>query len=451
MRNFNSIILLITIITSLFVSTLIVSTVHISNEIMIEKLLSTNAEMSNNEQTQFFESSEISYTESPINEKVAITTGRIQVYIFDYRTSLPISAASILVFLITEEGETQVASGETDSLGAFEGEGLEAGSYNVSVNKIGYPAEFTIVILRTDQDRIITNIYLSELPKSSGFIEVFGLDSETKEPLDGATVVVYDSCGSLVTTSVLDRLGFVNITDLSVQSYILLISMSDYVPQKKNVMIDYIGDNDNVKFYLNPIGSGKGFIEIQTTSITGTILAGAFIQVYDQNRGLISENITNAVGFLNITDLEIGTYNVSVSLSDYTSQFQITEIDYPDDGDKLNFLLLESTGIGFIYGHVFDENGKPIHNATIEIYSENLLLLALFTDINGLYNASNLIIGKDYVIFVYAESYIPDRAYIKLGAEGMAKINLFSRAELGNDGYFEVISKIVLIISNKRI
>ena len=45
MRNFNGIILLITIITSLFASTLIVSTVHISNETMVEKLISTNTEM----------------------------------------------------------------------------------------------------------------------------------------------------------------------------------------------------------------------------------------------------------------------------------------------------------------------------------------------------------------------------------------------------------------------
>jgi hypothetical protein len=114
-------------------------------------------------------------------------------------------------------------------LGAFEIGGLEAGSYNVSVEKIGYPTESTVVILRTDQDRIITNIYLSKLPKNSGFMEVFGLDSETKEPLDGATILVYDSKGSLVTTSVLDRFGFVNITDLTVQSYILLIIMSGSV------------------------------------------------------------------------------------------------------------------------------------------------------------------------------------------------------------------------------
>ncbi|MFX1286852.1 MAG: carboxypeptidase regulatory-like domain-containing protein, partial [Promethearchaeota archaeon] len=433
-KPFTFYLIIIIICTSFFSSTLGVSTISIHNEEMVGLPLLRSSESS------YINQPEVS--DPVVTESISKITGRIQVSIFDYKTSKALSAAVVTIYQITEKGQVKIATGETDSSGFYEATGIAHGNYNVTVEKATYQSESKLVILRTDYDRIIVNIYLSKAPLNSGYIEVYGLIANTKIPLKGAKVALYDATGILITSMVLNDVGFANITKLAVNKYILYISLKGYVSQKKEVAIDFIGDSEKVKFYLEPVGSGNGFIEVSVSDVVRNALSGAQVTIYNSSMDIIDAQKTNKVGFVNVTNLELGTYNVSVSLSGFSSHFQITEIDYPGDGDRLYFTLLESTGNGFILGQVMTESGEPILNAAVEVHSaKKILLYTLSTDTDGIFNVTDLIIGQTYYIFVSKDGYVSDYAIVKLEVIGFARVAIFLVKELGNDGFFELYVK----------
>ncbi len=363
--------------------------------------------------------------EIQIESSVQATTliGSIQVNVFDYVSSKPIALADVSV--TPSKGES--ISGPTDKAGQFVVSPLSEGNYTVTVNKTGYQSDSKSVQLTTRSYQIFVTFELSKIPLDSGFLEIY-VYSTTKEPLEGAVVSLYDEAGILVITDKTDKVGFLNITDLFVGKYKMLISKSEYVSQKKGVSIDIIGDSDRILIYLTLLGSGEGYIEVITLDLKGNYLEGVTVQVSNSTNDPIYAGQTDKNGFYNVTELEIGHYNLTVSLSGFSSQSMTTTIDYPEDADRLKFVLTETVGVGYILGLIMNETGNPLNNANLKVFDPaGTQIVSLSTNEDGYCNFTNLPTGYWYHLQASAEGYVSDADVCFLGVDGRVRVAFFLR------------------------
>ncbi len=439
MRKKQSIYLFVLIMSSLFVSSLTPSLLNEEpvNESLEQQItnefLSTQLGTAENVPASVFKES---MTKSSI--QFTIELGIIDVYVFDELSSAPIVSATVKIYKL--RSTEVVKTNFTDENGFFQATRLGEGYYNVSVTARSYQPGYKIVTLRSNTDHIKASIYLTKQPRDSGFIQVYVRDATTRNPLVAAIQVFYGR-SILLLEEKTDEKGYLNVTKLTAQDYTVVISSPGYVSQKHSVTIVSIGDSDTLNIYLSLEGFGKGFIEVYTYDITGNSLV-VTVRIFNSTNDLIKKVTTDKNGFYNVTDLEIGKYNVSVSATGYESQAQETKIDFLNDGDYLKFILSESIGEGFIYGYIIDDLGTtPIAGASVQVYHEReLVTKTVTTDNNGFFNATGLPIGSYYKVYASADDYSSNGEGLYLGIKGSAAVRIFLTRKITfeNNGFFEV-------------
>jgi len=253
--------------------------------------------------------------------------------------------------------------------------------------------------------------FIDGAPPPRSYIEVRVRDSVTYAYMQSVNVKTYVSgTSSLIDTGYTDSNGFYNVTNLADGTYDVHVS---YVGYKAEMQVDIIHnlakgfDDDYLNFYLDEYGPDTSWIEINVKdSDTSNPISSAYVQIINKSSGLVIDTgYTNGAGFYNATGLFIGWYEVTVSRAGYKDQIKQNYINWNHDDDYLYFYLEKMPiNSGYIEVRTFNETGAPLSGVLVKAYNNSGLTLVSsgYTNINGTYNITGLVIGWYEVNVTYS-------------------------------------------------
>ena len=167
--------------------------------------------------------------------------------------------------------------------------------------------------------------------------------------------------------------------------------------------VDEFDETNNVEHEIstltvNPTPPPPGYIEVQVNdALTSNPIDFAYIQIWDDTDTLVRAAFTNSSGYYNITAMDEGTFNVTVSRVGHHTQKQLQTITGSIDDYYLTFDLVPyPPDSGYIEVRVNESRTLlPIENAYVRWYnySSGELFSTGYTDSSGFYNVTGLYIG----------------------------------------------------------
>lgn len=137
------------------------------------------------------------------------------------------------------------------------------------------------------------------------------------------------------------------------------------------------------------------YIEVYVyDELTMNPVQGADVWLSDDVYTTIDFGFTNIDGFINFTGLSLGLYYIDIYASGYENNGSTVTIDYEDEGEYVEFYLVNVfvPGNGFIDVYVYDfETTNPILGAYVQLNNEEgYYITDDFTNIDGFYNFTGL-------------------------------------------------------------
>lgn len=304
---------------------------------------------------------------------VTLETSKVTITKIDDETGQPLAGAT---FVVKDSNGTTVATW-TSTTSSHVIKNLPNGTYTLQETKApsGYVlndkvVEFTI----TDTNRNISIRFRNkEIEKNATIIKI---DSVTKQPVAGATLVIKDSSGKVieefVTTQEPHRL-----TDLEDGKYTVEETKAPSGYEKTNEIFEFVIDNNNrdVTLTIENTAIEKLVNILKVDKATGKPLAGATLVVKDSEGKVIEEFVTTEEPHT-ITGLTDGEYTVEeiaapegYKKSDEVYKFTISDetptalvifenneiVEVPFTGSNKSLIstlfgsVLLISGVGFVY------------------------------------------------------------------------------------------------------
>lgn len=227
-----------------------------------------------------------------VNDFIKIET---QIKKTDFTTAAPVKGA--LVTIKNEAGET-LYSIYTNEDGELPGVVLEPGKYTFTEDlaPAGYirePSTFEFVV---NEDGTIEGT--TEFTNEQTFVELFKVDTNTREYLANAEIHVLDSNGQIVFTGITDENGRIAITGV-------LNADETYTFVEATAPDGYTLNAETYSFSINADGTVSGITTIENektrfvihkTDKKGVILAGAEFTMYDASGNVIDVKVTDENG-----------------------------------------------------------------------------------------------------------------------------------------------------------
>ena len=279
----------------------------------------------------------------------------------------------------------------------------------------------------------------------NSFIEVYAFDAYTLNPIVGAELYLYDDMWMFVDFGIADVTGFYNFTGLNAGSYYVEFFATSYPYNQTFVTLSYDGDSQTIVFLAEPsFIPGTGFIEVYVyDSSTMSPISGAYVELMTDDWTYITDDITDAYGFCNLTGLGAGSYWVSAEETDYELDDQYVMIDYDGEGEYIEFYLdkIYTPGIGYIEVEVYGSDTLALLPfADVYLYNDNWYSITSgVADASGFYNFTGLGAGT-YIVEAITTGYFWNDTMVTLDYDGEGKfIQLYIPPEpTPGDGYIEV-------------
>ena len=327
-------------------------------------------------------------------QQMPFNSGYIEVRTLN-ETGGPLSG--VLVKAWNNSGATLVSSGYSDANGFYNITGLVIGSYEVNVTYLGWQEQSKSDYINWYGDDDYLSFWMVPNPPDSGYIDVNVKDGVFYSPIYFALVTVTNqSSGLVIQTGYTDTSGFYKVMNLTIGWYTIEVTKAGYHAQSKTDYINWAGDDDYLTFYMVEMPPDSGYIEVLVKDDdTLAPIQGAFVACYYSNGTYFGGGYTDATGFYNITGLYIGWYDVVVTYTDYGGQSKSDYINWNGDDDYLYFYLILAPP-GWIEVSVYDSQSYvPIPNALVRCYNytSGVLFDSGYTDTNGFYNITGLLLG----------------------------------------------------------
>ncbi len=327
-------------------------------------------------------------------DKMPINSGYIEVRTYNETGGV---LSGVLVRAWNNSGATLVSQGFTNINGTYNITGLVIGWYEVNVTYLAYQEQSKSDYINWNGDDDYLSFWMVPNPPDSGYIEVNVYDSASFLPISWATIeVTNQSSGLLIQTGFTDPSGFYKVVNLTIGWYTVEIKKVGYQSQSKQTYINWAGDDDYLTFYMVELPPDSGYIEV-TVKDDDTLapIQNVLVTTYYSNGTYFSSGWTDSLGFYNVTGLYIGWYEVVVTHSNYGGDSIMDYINWNGDDDYLNFYLVIKPP-GWIEVSVYDSRSYiPISNALVRCYNTTSgeLFDSGYTDVNGFYNITDLLIG----------------------------------------------------------
>ncbi|WP_394176431.1 carboxypeptidase regulatory-like domain-containing protein [Guptibacillus hwajinpoensis] len=314
--------------------------------------------------------------------------GNVSGMIVDEITGAPIVGANVNI--LDSNGQV-VATTATNTSGNYLVNGLQAGSYTVSVFKSSYARKTAGVIVVPDET---TTVDLS-LQRSTG--SVFGkLQDDTGHPInsDSVGVRLLDAKGLLLQSTVASPECEFSFSDLPPGQYLISISANGY--QSKVVPVSVVAGE--VSELTITLFANAGIVSGKVTNMeTGAGIAGASISVKDTTNFAVANGITNENGDFSVDNIPPGSLVVTASRDGFGTGTAGVNVA-ANEVSEVSIALTPNPGS--IEGTITDEDtGLPISNANVQVLNEAGTIVAnVMTQSDGKYLASNILAGVYEVI-----------------------------------------------------
>jgi hypothetical protein len=249
------------------------------------------------------------------------------------------------------DDEDLIATTKTDSLGNYsitlDSISQKKNTFIVSAYKTGYDIQFynnKDAFYRANRllavnDTTFTGINFSLTPIDT--VQKYSVSGTVMDSVDvgiqGAFVVLFDSATGDVRSSVTDSTGNYSIKGVVSGSYYLVFYASGYVPQFYlnanswenatliRVKASLTGINVTLKGIPQLTGNGEFIGSIHSDN--SAALAGALVTVQTSDGETVGSALSDSNGIYTVTGLSQGSYEITVSLIQYTSQQQSVDYD----------------------------------------------------------------------------------------------------------------------------
>lgn len=328
----------------------------------------------------------------------------LEITVKDATNSSLLASAFVEVF---NASDNSVASGLTDMNGFLNITDLELGQYRVEVSYSRiYSLEKKLVIFDVEGEFKQLTIFLIPYSALKAAVEVLVQDLE-QIPLEATLVTLFDEDLGIISSDWTNSSGFTIFTPLSVGTYTIIASKTGFQNQSHSFQVEWFGQSIRIPLCLSPANTASAFIEMYIRDIfSKATLPFVFIEVQDQFGHIVANQQTDDLGFVNITDLDMGLYSVFFHLDSYNDLEKLVKLHYPLDSECLYVSLTSSSlNQGAITVKVLTEDATPIINAVVDLYaSDDTFLRTGSTNDFGTYSFSALETGM-YRVSVSAPLY----------------------------------------------
>lgn len=255
--------------------------------------------------------------------------GNLEGLVQDSLTSDPIDGATVTLY---ELGTSTVAgSAATGVDGAFVLDDVDDGTYDLEITAPSYEtlAIDGFVLNATVEDQIDRqDLGTQELDPSPGSISGTVTDVDTTDPIEGATVTLYDDGGTTVLDSATtDAGGDYTLDGITPGTYDLKFSAAGYVTE-------WFDDQASAAAGTIAVGYGEAVVAdgallaasgsisgVVTDDDTGEPIEGVLVKLWDGGgTTLLDETVTNDAGEYTF-DVAPGTYDVEFCHDDYIKEW----------------------------------------------------------------------------------------------------------------------------------
>ena len=322
----------------------------------------------------------------------------LQLIKVDEKTGEPLTGVT---YKITKANGEFVGQYKTDKNGLITIPDLEAGTYTIlEIATIdGYILDNTpkSVTLEEGKATVVT-VELANKPLAG--LQIRKINGVTKDPLSGVEFEVKTPEGALVGKYTTDETGNIFIGNLQPGAYIVteLSTKENFTldAQPRTVTVQSGEMTTEVfKNYEYPVLTLK-----KVDSETGQPLAGAKFKLMDANYREIGVVTTSELGLVNVTKLDAGVYYVQETQAPngYVLDSSVRQIVL--DWGKTTVLEVKNTPRGSLRIQKVDGvTGKPLYNATFNLYdSRNNLLGEYTTDNTGMIVFAKQVTAGKYIL-----------------------------------------------------
>ncbi len=263
-----------------------------------------------------------------------VTTGSITVKAIDGDTLELIPDADI------------TCGGKTAPSNPYTFSNVKLGTYTASASADGYSsATGSATITSTDNSKTIT----LKLYKQTGDITVTVKDSETRQPISGASVTGA-GCGGTT-----DRNGVVSFDGIEFGTHTFTASADGYYSNTGRATISRTSYSTSITIFLDPLPKVGDITVKVVDSETDKAIYGA--NVFGANRN----GTTNSSGYVYFYDISFGSYTFTASANGYYSDSKTASISQNDPNDSITIYLDPIPTSGDITVYVKDkETGSAI-------------------------------------------------------------------------------------------
>ena len=322
----------------------------------------------------------------------------------DVTTSAPVVGATIEIY---NDQNVKVYSGVTDDAGTITAFALPIGTYTFKETAApdGYVLNTDSFTFAINDDGGISGT--TELTNKKTEITITKTDITTSEPIVGATIEIYDEHGSKVYESVTDTDGEITAIGLPVGKYTFkeTVAPEGYVINANSFGFEIMSDGSvsGVTEFTNE----KTKVTITKTSLTTTKpVAGATVEIYNEQGVKVYSAITNDKGEITAFGLPLGkyTFKETIAPEGYGLNKETFEFEILDDGSVSGVTEFVNEITKVTITKTDSTTSKPVEGATVEIYNENNELMhSAVTDENGKITAIGLPVGK----YAFKETVAP--------------------------------------------
>ncbi|MBM7553900.1 carboxypeptidase regulatory-like domain-containing protein [Thalassobacillus pellis] len=308
--------------------------------------------------------------------------GSLAGQIVNVQTGTPITSANVEVRIIDTSGAI-IASVVTDQNGQYVVNQLAPGVYTVIVSAENFQTGIATFQVNSNQTTA-GNMALSPSPgQIAGNVVTLG-----GAPIQGATVSVANSNGSLITTVLTDENGLFFVDGLAPDQYTLTVFAANFQNSQAGAFVT-AGQTTPVEVTLLP---NPGSI----TGVVDPVVPNTIIQLRNANNVLIDSVTANADGTFRFNNLAPELYIVSASAPNFSTVQTGTLVEASQTSQVA---LTMTANPASVSGRVTDNDGNPVPEATVQVLDLNGVLIATgFANAEGNYTIGNLPVGTFTVV-----------------------------------------------------
>lgn len=282
------------------------------------------------------------------------------------------------------QGDRELARATTDSKGIATFTGLKVGNYIIkeleTIPNYSLSSE-TIDVKIGDQTESKTFTYTFENSPIKHKVVITKVDSETKNPIEGAVLGIY-SGGKLITQGTSNDKGIVEFTDLRDGNYIIkeIKAPANYKLSTDTITIDIVNQTSsqtfNKTFENEPIK--HKVTVVKTDKENNKLLKGVVFGLFKNNQE-IARATTDDKGVATFTNLRKGNYVIKelATIQDYTLSDKTIDVQIGDQTEAKTFdYEFTNTPLKhkIVVTKVDSETKQPLEGALMALYKGDTLI-----------------------------------------------------------------------------